>query len=204
MEAVRVFRRTTGEFKPKSFFQGSLLKEAALGGAVITNHKPDITRTLKTKEILPDKEGPSKRQPPEGGDNKLYCKPPKRGHCFCSGVYTSCRKFNYTKQCTRTPIATALQWARQNLVPPMPLDNSCSIGWLCLAVANCTSVPWVLNTIQGYKIDFWVQPEQSHPPRPLHFSQKETILLHPEIHKLLGKQSISVVTQPIFSSHLQQ
>jgi len=56
-----------------------------------------------------------------------------------------------------------------------------------------TSDPWVINTIQGYKIEFWAQPQQTHPPTPLHFSQKDTHLMTTEVHKLLQKEAISVV-----------
>ena len=98
-----------------------------------------------------------------------------------------------------TPTTTVLQWVRQNLSPLLSPNNSCPAGPLYLATANwmkVTSDRGVLNTIQGYMIEFWAQPRQNYPPRPLYFSQKETTLMKAEIQKLLEKQAISVVTSP--------
>ena len=105
---------------------------------------------------------------------------------------------NLTKDSVHsTPTATALLWVQQNLSPLPSLDINYPAGHLHLAVSNwmkVTSDPWVLNTIQGYKIKFWAQPKQAHPPTPLHFSQKETELMKAEILKLIKKQAISVVS----------
>jgi len=57
-----------------------------------------------------------------------------------------------------------------------------------------TSDPWVINTIQGYKIEFWAQPKQLSPPTPLYLSEKETQLMNTEISKLLEKGAISAVS----------
>ena len=52
-------------------------------------------------------------------------------------------------------------------------------------------------------IEFWAQPKQSHPLRPLQFSQKETALMKTEIHKLLEKQAISLLSSPYNQSFFQ-
>jgi len=59
-----------------------------------------------------------------------------------------------------------------------------------------TSDPWVINTIQGYKIEFWAQPRQLSPSTPLYLSEKETPLMNAEIHKLQEKGAIFVVPNP--------
>ena len=108
---------------------------------------------------------------------------PQKGHCFCSSLYTciSCRKFNYKKQCTLYSNSHSASMGSKNLVPPIPLDNSCSIGQLCLAVTNWRidiSDPWVLNTIQGYKIDFWVQLIESPSQAPSFLPEGDNSTAH--------------------------
>ena len=59
---------------PNIFFKGAPVKEAASGGADI-NWNPGTTYT-KTKEV-PVQEGPFRKPPSEGGDNKHNYRPLK-------------------------------------------------------------------------------------------------------------------------------
>ena len=64
---------------------------------------------------------------------------------------------------------------------------------------------WVLNTIQGYMIDFVSQPHQPSAPQPPQFSAEQTQLISMEITELLQKNAIEEVTpllQPGFYSNL--
>ena len=93
----------------------------------------------------------------------------------------------------------ALQWVQEKLIPNSPPEHSSSTGRLCMALTNwkqITSDPWVLEAIQGYKIDFWKQPSQACPPAPLHLSQKDAQLMNTEVLKLLEKRAIVVVDPP--------
>ena len=93
----------------------------------------------------------------------------------------------------------ALQWVQEKLVPNSPPEHSSSTGRLCMALTNwkqITSDPWVLEAIQGYKIEFWKRPSQACPPAPLHLSQKDAQLMNTEVLKLLEKRAIVVVDSP--------
>ena len=64
---------------------------------------------------------------------------------------------------------------------------------------------WVLNTIQGYMIDFKSQPHQQSVPQPPQFSAEQTQLISTEITELLQKNAIEEVTpllQPVFYLNL--
>ena len=171
VEAIKVLRRMTGKFKPKPFSSRGLLSSKRLRKEQListTSQIPPIPSKPKkfcqTKKALP-----KDRLQRAGTMNSIVN--PQKGHCFCSSLYTciSCRKFNYKKQCTLYSNSHSASMGSKNLIPPISLDNSCSIGQLCLAVTNWRidiSDPWVLNTIQGYKIDFWVQLIESPSQAP--------------------------------------
>ena len=52
---------------------------------------------------------------------------------------------------------------------------------------------WVINTVQGYKTDFWTKPQQKHPPLTPQFSADQLQLITEEITELLQKQAIEEV-----------
>lgn len=47
-----------------------------------------------------------------------------------------------------------------------------------------TSDDWILDTVQGYKIEFESHPAQQHPQNKIKFSSEEQVLLDKEIQKL--------------------
>ena len=49
-----------------------------------------------------------------------------------------------------------------------------------------TSDPWILEAIQGYKIEFWRQTTQACLPVPLHLSKKDTQLMNTKYPVLLS------------------
>ena len=112
----------------------------------------------------------------------------------------NCSINNNLFQCTLSPPTnSALQWVKENLVPNAPPEHSSSTDRLCRALTNwkqITSDPWVLEAIQGYKIEFWKQPTQACPPASLHLSQKEVQLMDTEIRKPLEKRAIAVADPP--------
>jgi len=70
------------------------------------------------------------------------------------------------------------------------------VGHVKWAKANwekITQDPWVLNTISGYKMEFWSNPMQTHPPVPLHLPQKQTQLMTTEVQKLVEKKAVITV-----------
>ena len=101
MEAVRVLRRTTTEFKPKNFFREAPPKEAVSGGAD-SSHNLSTNRT-PTQEVS-GQEGPFRRQPQGVVDSEQYFRSPKRGYCFCNAKQSyrciTCNKFN-KRLCTQ-------------------------------------------------------------------------------------------------------
>ena len=171
-------------------------------GEADSSHNP-ATNCTQTQEVS-GPEGPFRRQPQGIVDSEQYFRSLKgdivsvmlNNHIDVSHVTKLIEDCAHSTQSTLT--ATALQWAQQNLlILNTSLGNNLSTaaGHLHLAVPNwmkVTSDPWVINTIQGYKIEFWAQPQQIHPPT-LHFSQKDTHLMTTEVHKLLQKEAISVV-----------
>ncbi|XP_078518429.1 uncharacterized protein LOC144783208 [Lissotriton helveticus] len=56
--------------------------------------------------------------------------------------------------------------------------------------AVLTSDPWVLETVQGFYIEFYGTPVQTSQPRPLVFSTLEESLIDREVHDLLSKGAI--------------
>lgn len=50
--------------------------------------------------------------------------------------------------------------------------------------------PWVLQTVQGFQIDFYATPRQSHTPKPLHFSRVEKSFIDSEVASLMQKGAI--------------
>ena len=59
---------------------------------------------------------------------------------------------------------------------------------------------WVINTVQGYKIDFWTIPQQSQSPLPHQFSADQLQLVTEEITELLQKQAVEEI-QPSEGIH---
>ena len=57
-----------------------------------------------------------------------------------------------------------------------------------------TQDPWVLETIQGYRVPFSQQPYQPYPPRALTHSQAEEALMQQEIQSMLEKHAIEETT----------
>ena len=176
-----------GKSKPKLFLQRG---SSQVGGAVNTNRKPDTTCTSIAKDLLQR----------AGTMNSIV--DPQKGNITSVVVRTyvriSCRKFN-KKQCTlysnshststgSTKPYTTHAITHQLLNRPVT-PSGCQL-------AEGYIRPLDVKHHSRLQDRFWVQPKQSHPPRPLHFSQKETTLLHTEIHKLLKKQAIFVVTLP--------
>ena len=207
MEAVRVLRHTTTEFKLKQFFQGGSSQGSGFGKS---RHQPQSRYNPYQNQRSFSPRRTFRRLPPEGEDNEQYLRPPKGDTVpvidkNCTNVLHRLNVIKDNAHCT--PTTTALQWVQQNLSPLTSLVNKCPAGHLHLAASNwmkVTSDPWVLNTIQGYRIEFWAQPRQTHPPIPLPFSQKETLLMKEGIHKLLVKQAVSVVTSPCNESFLSR
>ena len=63
-------------------------------------------------------------------------------------------------------------------------------GRLCHHLSNWSLITqdrWVLNTVQGYQIDFVSEPHQQSPPNPPHYFSEQTSLIHEELAKLLKK-----------------
>jgi len=54
--------------------------------------------------------------------------------------------------------------------------------------------PWVLETIQGYRVPFSQRPYQPYPPRALTHYQAEEALMQQEIHSMLEKDAIGETT----------
>lgn len=52
--------------------------------------------------------------------------------------------------------------------------------------------PWVLETIQGFKLELYESPIQSGPPRQMYFYQTEQSFMDSEIQTLLDKGAISL------------
>ena len=71
-------------------------------------------------------------------------------------------------------------------------------GKLCHHLSNWSIITqdrWVLNTVQGYLIDFVSEPHQQSPPNPPHCSSEQTSLIQ-ELTKLLKKQAIRQLEHP--------
>ena len=71
--------------------------------------------------------------------------------------------------------------------------SPCIAGRLALFRDNwqlITTDQWVLNTIQGYGIEFTTHPVQHHPPRKAVPSTQESLLLEEKIQKLLTKGAV--------------
>jgi len=57
-----------------------------------------------------------------------------------------------------------------------------------------TQDPWVLSTISGYKIEFWSNPIQMHPPVPLNLPQKQIHQMTEEVQNLVQKKAVIAVS----------
>ena len=57
-----------------------------------------------------------------------------------------------------------------------------------------TQDPWVLETIQGYRVPFSQQPYQPYPPRALTHSKAEEALMQQEIQSIMEKHAIEETT----------
>ena len=51
----------------------------------------------------------------------------------------------------------------------------------------------VLEVVQGYKLEFVRQPFQTSIPNPLHFSEKDELVIDNEICELRAKNAVRVV-----------
>ena len=56
--------------------------------------------------------------------------------------------------------------------------------------SKITSDPWILESVQGYRLEFQDLPFQKSLPRPRNFSAEEMSLIDSEIEKLLEKRAI--------------
>ena len=56
-----------------------------------------------------------------------------------------------------------------------------------------TQDTWVLQTIQGFRIEFLQEPKQSHRPSQITFTQKEEAYMQEEILSMISKQAISEI-----------
>ena len=70
----------------------------------------------------------------------------------------------------------------------MPQSNRPYCSWVVQLTnwKQITSDPWILEAIQGYKIEFWKQTTQACLPVPLHFSKKDTQLMNTKYPVLLS------------------
>ena len=59
-----------------------------------------------------------------------------------------------------------------------------------------TQDQWVLNTVQGYQIDFVAMPHQESLPTPPHYTSEQVTLIQEEVSKLLLKQAILITEHP--------
>ena len=56
---------------------------------------------------------------------------------------------------------------------------------------------WVLDTVQGYRIDFMSQPHQQSLSTPPHYSSEQSLLIQEELHALICKQAIRLLQHPL-------
>ena len=83
--------------------------------------------------------------------------------------------------------------AKRGILAQRALTNGLVAGRLAHFRENwlhVTSDKWVLDTIQGYRIEFLNHPTQTHPPRMGVTSSQEQVLVLEEIHTMLEKGAI--------------
>ena len=70
----------------------------------------------------------------------------------------------------------------------MPQSNRPYCSWVVQLTnwKQTTSDPWILEAIQGYKIEIWRQTTQACLPVPLHLSKKDTRLMNTKYPVLLS------------------
>ena len=112
------------------------------------------------------------------------------------------------KQCLIpvSKIALALRWVKTDLVA---LDRAeiPTTGSLLHHLANwqvLTADPWILETVQGYHIEFMEEPVQLTPPPELHLQHHLGLVMSEEISSLLSKQAIVEVNHPHPQGFLSQ
>ena len=96
-----------------------------------------------------------------------------------------------------SPTKHALLWVQKNLTPLAQRDGDTSVGrlkWAKVTWEKITQDPWVLSTISGYKIEFWSNPIQTHPPAPLNLPQKQIHLMTKEVQILVQKKAVIAVS----------
>ncbi|PJE77917.1 hypothetical protein CI610_03154 [invertebrate metagenome] len=57
-----------------------------------------------------------------------------------------------------------------------------------------TSDPWVLNAVQGYEIEFGIEPIQISVPKPIQFSVDEQVLVDNEVRDMILKGAVEPCT----------
>ena len=85
------------------------------------------------------------------------------------------------------------------------LTDLLQAGSLCHHLCNwsvITQDQWILNTVQGYQIDYMLEAHQQSPPNPPHYSSEQTSLIHEELTKLLKKQAIQQLEHPVEAGFL--
>ena len=91
----------------------------------------------------------------------------------------------------------------QRGVAPLAVDKSIIAGRVALFQENWSRVSedqWLLDTIQGYKIEFVDNPTQARQPRVGMSSPTEQALLQEEVGKMLSKRAIVEVLAVIHGS----
>ena len=91
----------------------------------------------------------------------------------------------------------------QRGVAPLAVDKSIIAGRVALFQENWSRVSedqWLLDTIQGYKIEFVDNPTQARQPRVGMSSPTEQALLQEEVGKMLSKRAIVEVLAAIHGS----
>uniref|UniRef100_A0A1X7TD05 Reverse transcriptase domain-containing protein n=1 Tax=Amphimedon queenslandica TaxID=400682 RepID=A0A1X7TD05_AMPQE len=84
----------------------------------------------------------------------------------------------------------------QRWVTPLEVDKTLIAGRLALFEDNWSKISqdiWILNTLRGYKIEFWGNPTQQGQPRVGLSSTPNQTLLNEEIQKMLTKGAISEI-----------
>ena len=81
-------------------------------------------------------------------------------------------------------------------VVPISANNHQLAGRLAHHILNWGALTrdcWVLNTVQGYQIEFEAEPHQNRQPHPSHYSQEESQLIQEELQALLLKGAVTEV-----------
>ena len=75
-------------------------------------------------------------------------------------------------------------------------QSSWKARMLCKELEIITRDRWVLNTTQGYCIEFVSEPHQQSRPHPPTYNQEQTSLIMEEISDLLQKGAMSEIPKP--------